>query len=258
MWNPIEARQSQWQNIDFDSLISGKVPAVILKNFYDNGYCSSIVKKITEQHSKISQTGNLEHLGPFLMSYTTKKDEYFNQVEKFQNSLKMIFSGHDIPSERICKTLQKIFPTAEIALAKDSERNFSPFVIRIHKKGHSIPIHKDHVGYEGKEYSVSKMKHQLSCVLHLQESEIGGELIIYNKNWKKNDERFRNIDFGYSKDVVLDEASCRLSKVESGDLVIINPIHYHEVTTIKGNVPRITLGMFLGFSESKNKIVSWA
>ena len=217
---------------------------------------------MTQKIHKIScesfQNGKLQHIGPFLMSYATKKDQYFEQAKKSKIYFDSIFAGLDNPSNRIFDTLKIAFPKAKISPAQEFGNDFSPFIIRVHEKGKSIPIHKDQVGYEGREYSISKIDNQLSCILHIQESEMGGDLIIYQKNWQKQDEKFRNIDFGYSSKVISSKKYCKISNIEKGDLVLINPIYYHKVTTIQGSTPRITLGMFLGFSKNNNEIISWA
>ena len=83
-------------------------------------------------------------------------------------------------------------------------------------------------------------------------------MIIYKKNWQKSDEKYRRIDFGYSYDLVSSSRSSKISNLRSGDLVIINPNNYHEVTKISGKFSRITLGMFLGFYAKRQEIVSWA
>ena len=62
---------------------------------------------------------------------------------------------------------------------------------------------------------------------------------------EKKDEKYRNIDFGYTSNVITKE-SCKISDISKGDLVMINPNYYHQVTKILGETPRITLGMFLG------------
>ena len=166
---------------------------------------------------------------------------------KYRNPIIQIYNG-----------ISKMAPKYSIFLASELKNDYSSTIIRIHEKGKSIPIHKDNVRYEGKEYALSDIDHQLSCVLHLQESENGGDLIIYNKHWKKEDERFRNINFGYSSGLTESSESCKISNFNPGDLVIINPIYYHEVTKITGKTPRITLGMFLGFYKKDCKIVAWA
>jgi hypothetical protein len=163
-----------------------------------------------------------------------------------------------LPHEKIFNLLRQIFPDFKIVQASESGKFFSPFIIRMHGKGTSIPLHKDNVCYEGKEYYISNSDAQLSCILHLQGTEAGGDLVVYNKNWKKCDEKYRQIDFGYCEKLVSSDQSSVISNIEPGDLVLINPLHYHKVTTILGSTPRITLGMFIGFFRSQKQIVSWA
>ena len=55
--------------------------------------------------------------------------------------------------------------------------------------------------------------------------------------------------------------SCRTGILESigyRDLVIINPIYFHEILSVKGNTSRITLGLFLVFSKYGHNVVTWS
>ncbi|MFZ8907454.1 MAG: hypothetical protein ACO2YR_00830 [Nitrosopumilaceae archaeon] len=258
MWEPLIVNKPDWNKIDYDSLIFGKVPAIILKQFYEKEYCKFISDRILSMPENNFQNEKLTHIGPFLMSYTTKKREYFEQVKIANSKFDFIFGSSQIPTNKIFKMLKVVFPESEITLAHESGDEFSPFIIRIHEMGKSIPLHKDHVNYEGKEYSIANLDGQLSCVLHLQKSEAGGDLIVYRRNWMRSDEKFRKIDFGYSSELTSSEESCKITNIEEGDLVLINPLKYHEVTKIQGPSSRITLGMFLGFSNHNQKNISWA
>ena len=257
MWDPITITDQKISEKDFEKLVSGQTPAIIIKNFYSKEQCVRAVEKIEKIEKSHFTKTQLEHIGPFLMSYTTKKEEYFRKSKEFQKTISHIMEDVPNPLSKVSKVINNPLPTFSISLAKQNEGNFSPFVIRIHRKGKSIPIHKDNVQYEGKEYTISEIDHQLSCVLHLQESESGGVLKIYKNQWTKKDEQFRNIEFGYSSKVAGKEF-CRLSEISNGDLIIISPNYYHEVTKILGTTPRITLGMFLGIYKKNNKIAIWA
>ena len=257
MWTPLSTESQNISQKDFEKILSGQIPALVVRNFYSEKQCTEIIKKIENSKKTYFQKSKLEHIGPFLMSFTTKKKEYFQKSREFQKNNQEIFEKIENPSIKIFNMIQKILPSFSISIAEQDEGRFSPFVIRIHRKGKSIPIHKDNVKYEGKEYTISKIDQQLSCVLHLQESETGGDVVIYKNQWEKKDERYRNIDFGYTSNVVTKE-SCKISDINKGDLVIINPNYYHQVTKILGETPRITLGMFLGIYNKNKKIVAWA
>lgn len=257
MWTPLSTETQNISQKDFENILSGEIPALVVRDFYSENQCEEIIKKIETSKKTYFQKTKLEHIGPFLMSFTTKKKDYFEKSKEFQKINHDIFEKIENPSTKIFNMIQKILPSFSISLAEQDEGHFSPFVIRIHRKGKSIPIHKDNVTYEGKEYEISKIDQQLSCVLHLQESETGGDVIIYKNQWEKKDEKYRNIDFGYMPNVVSKEY-CKISNIKKGDLVIINPNYYHQVTKIMGETPRITLGMFLGIYNKKHKIVAWA
>lgn len=219
--------------------------------------CQIIVDKIVKHKTNDFQNGKLKHIGPFLMSYTTKKEEYFEASKKARKIFESIFYGIEKPTNQINQIIHHSLPDYSIANT-EFEEDYSPFIIRIHEKGKSVSLHKDDIRYEGKNYTVHNVDHQLSCILHLQESEKGGEFVIYNQKWKKSDEKYRNIDFGYSSGLIASSRSCKICNVKSGDLVIINPNYYHEVKKIEGKIPRITLGMFLGIYKKENKILTWA
>ncbi len=258
MWELTTVNLSQVNEVNLEHVLSGEIPATVIPNFYDGKYCKTIANRI-ENHSQDNfQNGKLRHIGPFLISYATSKKKYFEDAKQSQRTFERIFCGIKNPIMHIYNGIGKMFPDYSISLAHEFKKDYSPVIIRIHEKGKSIPVHKDNVRYEGKEYALSGIDHQISCILHLQESERGGDLVMYNKQWKKEDERFRNIEFGYSSRLTESSEFCKISNVNAGDLVIMNPSYYHKVTKIAGNTPRITLGMFLGFYRTDCKIVAWA
>lgn len=258
MWKPRVVDRSQACGINPGRLVSGKTPLVVIRNFYDKKSCQTAVGRIKKLGQAGFQNGKLRHIGPFLMAHVTDKKKYFEDAAKARTALEDVFDGISNPIQLIYETAASMFPGHSVSLARELQNDYSQAVIRIHEKGRSVPVHKDNVGYEGMEYAVSDIDHQLSCVLHLQESESGGDLVMYDRRWTKTDERFRNIDFGYSSNLVESSRFCRAPGLGAGDLVIINPRYYHRVTEITGDTPRITLGMFLGFYGQDRKIVAWA
>lgn len=258
MWNAEIFDISEIHSINIESLIHGKVPAIIIQNLYDKQKCEKIVDRLKNVEKSPFLNNESNHIGPFLMSYATRKDEYFTAAKKNEKIFESVFSQLPSPLIKIHQAIECIFPDYAISSARELEKLYSSCIIRIHEKGKFIPLHKDDVKYEGKEYDISKIDHQISCVLHLQESESGGDVIIFKKKWIKENEKFRNIDFGYSQQIVESTESFQISNIESGDLVIINPNYYHMVTKITGNLSRITLGMFFGIFNQNNRIFAWA
>ena len=255
MWDSIVITNSEISNRDIKKIISGEKSAIIIKNFYEKRSCKKIIKKINNTNIE-NDSKKFNHIGPFLMNYTTTKEKYFQNAKKANIIFKNIFLNIDDPINKIKLIISKVYPNHEISETKENRMSYASCTIRRHEKGKKVPLHKDNVTYEGVEYNVSKIDNQLSCILHLQETEKGGKLLIYKKKWEKKLEKFREIEFGYNsiltKNIEVDVVESKI-----GDLVIINPNYLHEVTKIQGNSDRITLGMFFGIQNKTKKIFSW-
>ena len=65
----------------------------------------------------------------------------------------------------------------------------------------------------------------------------------------------REPDFGYSSNLVKGLHHTSISPT-TGNMVILNPKFYHQIETVFGNKPRITLGFFFG-EFSQNSLRSW-
>ena len=177
MWNSIIITTHQIKNEDIKKIINGKNSSIIIKNFLKKEDCLKIIEKISTMNIE-RDSKKFNHIGPFLMNYTTKKEKYFDSAEKANEIFKKIFANVENPISKIKTTISKFFPDYEISETKENHRNYASCTIRRHRKGKSIPLHKDNVSYEGVEYQVSKINNQLSCILHLQETEKGGNLSI--------------------------------------------------------------------------------
>ena len=260
IWAPIDIEYKELENNrkKIFEIINGKKPALIIRNFYDRKSCNEIVNNTKKISYNQTENKIIKKIGVSLLSHLTKKSEYFSEAEKARSVLRTLFNGMDDPRKKIHNLLSMIFPESEVSIATENEKKYACGIIRIHEKGDFAQIHRDCVSYEAPNYSVSELTNQLSSVLYLQQSEDGGELVIYKKSWKKSDEKFREISFGYSNKVVRNSTQYVKIKPKQGDLIIINPIHFHEIYHVKGQKKRVTLGLFLGFSKYGNKILTWS
>ena len=155
MWMDIVGETSQANEVNLEYVLSGKIHATVIHNFYDEKYCQTIANRV-ENHSQDNfQNRQLRHIGPFLMSYATSKKKYFEDAKQSQRKFERIFCGINNPIMHIYNGIGKMFPDYSISLAHEFKKDYSPAIIRIHEKGKSIPVHKDNVRYEGKEYALS-------------------------------------------------------------------------------------------------------
>lgn len=237
----------------YADLCQGKIPAIIIPNFLDSVRCQRIASQILNSKTS-SGCGLAEKIGESVNSYISNKIEYFKNVKVSNRHLNQIFLNDD-PREMMLKEISKL-TKKKIQFAKENLTSYSQGIIRCHALGDAVHIHRDNAYFDAPEFSVSKLSDQMSAVLHLQSSESGGELTIYDKFWSDNDERFRNPEFGYTNNVV--NGIC-MHKVrpKQGDLVIINPKKYHSVNAIKGKIKRITFGFFFG-RKSESNFYAWS
>ncbi len=108
------------------------------------------------------------------------------------------------------------------------------------------------------------MSDQLSFFFCLQNTEIGGELTIYDMLWKDvkrkaaPDENNSVID-DKGNTIYLKDLPQFIVKPLPGDILVFSggPI-WHRVENIKGDTPRITYGGFVNFSNDGKEIFYWS
>lgn len=259
-WIPIgfDYKEIQKNKHRISEIINGKKPVLIIRNFYTVNQCKLIAIQ-SQRFLRFNQKDKIhKKIGTSLLSFLTSKSEYFKDADDSREVFRTIFEKIEDPRKKIHKLLSEFYPNKNIQVASEEQKKYACGVIRIHEFDDYAPIHRDCVSFEDPHFQVSKFINQLSTVLYLQQSDKGGDLVIYKKAWQKSDEKFRNIDFGYSRNVL---KGCKESvkiKPSKGDLIIINPKYYHEILPIKSKKKRITLGLFLAFSDYTSHIVTWS
>ena len=200
----VHPKEIQQNNKKFERIIKDGFSPIVIKNFYDIELCKTIVQRINHQ---LENNKKSKKIGISLVSYANKKSEYFLHAMKARKTMQEIFLGLEDPRKKIHNFLGKIFSNSEIAVATENDKKYACGIIRIHALGDYVAIHRDNVRFEARDFSVSNYQMQLSAVLYLQQSEKGGELVLYKKQWSKSDEKFRNIEFGYTRDVIAESTN---------------------------------------------------
>ena len=238
----------------FRELSVGSIPAIIFPKILDKRECNDLTTKVLSSKEISVGPGYTGKIGESINSYISNKLEYFIKSKSSNDVLRKIFSYVD-PQQ---KMLAKISASCgkKIQFATEKSRQYSHGIIRLHKPGTTIHIHRDNASFEASNFSVSELSGQLSAVLHLQSAESGGTLSIFDKFWVKADEKYRKPVFGYSKEVIKKAPQTSIL-CRQGDLVVINPKKYHSVNAIKGKLTRITLGFFFGYDKHCN-LFAWS
>ena len=114
MWNSIIITNNKIQNKDIKKIINGKNSSIVIRNFYEKQNCRKIINKLSSMNLK-NDSKKFNHIGPFLMNYTTKKEKYFDNAEKANEVFKKIFANVENPVNKIKTTISKCFPNYKIA-----------------------------------------------------------------------------------------------------------------------------------------------
>lgn len=200
--------------------------------------------------------GALTTVGPYLAKYLNRVEEYYPDAEAAMAMLAGVDFDLDAQVRgalREAFSLQSLEPAAE-----PDGRRYSPSVVRIHADGVRNPLHNDNIMRDaaGTGIVLADQAFQLSCVVCLQECDEGGELRMYQKEWKPVDE-VHKIPGGLGYDeAVVEGVACHAFKPRTGDVYLINPTRYHSIERVHGS-DRLTMGFFLGLDEGLEKAVVW-
>jgi len=246
---------SQHKNSQINDLISGNISAIEISNVLSKSACALLCEKITKSNSISSGPGLTAKIGTSLSSHIYDKASYFSNAHNTNQFIQKLFSNTLSPIDKMHQILEQLFQK-KISTSTENDMKYSDCVIRIHKNGDSVHIHRDNCNFEMPEYAVSKYRNQLSAILYLQSPQSGGELKIYNKQWSKTDESLRQPDFGYSCNVV-DRIDYTTISPTVGNLVLLNPSFYHKIESIRGKKHRISIGFFFAES-SENNLCCWS
>ncbi len=252
-----ESLRLEVQPNTIQEILDGKIPALLIKNFFTPQTCDKIIRKISNFSVFEHGTSNLKKVGIFLSSYLNKKEKYFPDAQISNQEISKIFSSTGDPYKKINQVISKISKIEKLTPAMESTKDYSHGIFRIWENNDFGPLHRDYANFEAPNFHISRHKNQISCVIYLQNPSKGGELVIHKQQWEKADEKFRAIDFGYSRQV-LKETTHEKILPRKGDMIIFNPRFFHEILPTIGRDKRVTFGFFVGFSNKDNLAEYWS
>lgn len=108
---------------------------------------------------------------------------------------------------------------------------------------------------------IIKDKHQISFFYVLQEPEKGGELTLFDVDWKSSPPEFlneNNFQSHEERERFFKNRKKHSIPPKAGDLIVFNGGNvWHKVENIIGSRNRITLGGFIGISNNDEDVLYW-
>lgn len=249
-----------------EALAAGELAAVVLRGRVstpDAAEWSEIVKRERGRRARTHSypNGALTTIGSFLMKMRDRPEEYFTDAGATEALFAAAAAGD--PGRALRRAVRRGLGIETLEPAKDPQgRGFLPAVVRLHDPGVSNPLHSDLTRRDLVEHpafaAVGAMDLQLSVVLCLQGCE-GGELLVYRRPWGPEHERFKIRDgLGYDA-AVISGVDVWSFQPRATDIYIFHGRNFHEITEVRGDHSRITLGCFIGWPNlSRKTAVAWA
>ena len=233
-------------------LVDQDISVIVIKDLLGDKLLHKGLELILAHYEKKTASsyhnGTLTTIGPYLARYLSDLDYYFGHA----GTIDEVFSNTDFDVRRITQQrLRSLFGLDRLEAEREPDgRRYADSIVRVHGDGVANPLHNDNIMRDAARsgLKLANLKHQLSCVVCMQECDRGGELVTYRKRWAPEDEKFKVPGgLGYDSGVIVG-AERDVFRPHQGDVYLINPTSYHEIERVSGK-DRVTLSFFIGFYD---------
>lgn len=245
--------------IDEDLMYAGDDPRVYqqaLKNDVIGKYLGRGVNPDASPRKRIDIGTSLGNLGD-------DRELFFKRSAETHSLFSRLFAAHPNPVEVIYDTLRRLAPDKQVVTACEPDgRRYGPAIFRVHYGGFTYGPHFDSVRNREQRtnYAVHRFEQQLAGVLCLQNSSLEGtsaQGIVHRQFW--NETIDPHLKAGTFRDYAIQNNVSHVRvELEPGDLYFFNTGMIHEVPGVPGDLPRIVLATFIGYSHNDDEIMVWS
>lgn len=241
------------------------IPPMFQKQSIPEGYFregQSSVPSYAWQEQKITGKNRID-IGSSLGYRGSDQEAFLAHSAETHQLFDGLFADHPNPIQLLYESLEAYSVNKKVVTAYEPDgRNYGPAIIRAHYGGYTYKPHFDSVRLREKRdnYAVHQFEHQFAGVLVLQNSTANGrtaQSILHQCLWRPEVEP--HLMDGTFPDYAAenDFASVEVA-LEPGDLYFFNTRGIHEVPGVAGDLPRIVLATFIGYSSDRDEIFVWS
>ncbi len=190
-------------------------------------------------------------------------NDFFGHSRETHDLFKRLFEKGDDPVHVLYDNLEQLAAGKKVLTAHEPDgRLYGPAIIRAHYGGYTYAPHFDSVRLREKRenYAVHAFEHQFAGVLVLQNTLLGdqsAQCVLHHCLWRP--EVDPHLQGGTFHDYAEREGIANVQVVlEPGDLYFFNTRCIHEVPGVAGELPRIVLATFIGYSSDRDEIFVWS
>lgn len=279
------------QSAPIQKLAHGEIPAIVIRQAFPARECAALVDFLTERQLMFSgndariedkaipanrvdrftmqglnpQTSRRKRIdiGTSLGNLGDDKEAFLADSAKTHTLFDELFANRPNPIAAIYENLQKLSPGKRVQVAEEPDgRQYGPAIFRVHYGGYTYGPHFDSVRNREcrTEYAVYKYETQLAGVLCIQNTTLNGQTaqgILHRQFWTPEvDQPLKSGKFyDYAAEHDVEHVQVNL---EPGDLYFFNTGMIHEVPGVPGELPRIVLATFIGYSDDCDDIMVWS
>ena len=191
------------------------------------------------------------------------KESFLAHSQQTHALFRDLFPPDDNPVELLYDHLQQLSVNKRVVTAYEPDgRQYGPAIIRAHYGGYTYGPHFDSVHLREKRtnFAVHEFPHQFAGVLVLQNTQLGektAQCILHRCLWTEeiNPHLQAGTFHEYARNREIESVEVCL---DAGDLYFFNTRSIHEVPGVAGELPRIVLATFIGYSKDRDEIFVWS
>ena len=254
------------------TLSQAEVPAIIFRQIYNPDQFPDLIDRLTNMGLMRPYGNNNENqldrrtridIGTSLGNRGNNKELFFQHAAATHFLFNFLFEGFSNPIDVFYRTLSDLSVEKQVEVASEPDGQlYGPAIFRIHYANHAYKPHIDHVTLREKRtnYAVHRFKHQFAGILCVQNADGAGnstQAILHQCLWTPEIQPHITNDTFHDYATKNQIERCQVD-LEPGDLYFFNTRCLHEVPAVEGDVPRIVLAVFIGYSENDDKIYVWS
>ena len=246
---------------------SEPMPATFRSRVIPEGFYQKGVQDVYAWDTKESATDHGVQpvridIGTSLGYRGSNPDGFFEHAEQSHQLFASLFDEVD-PIRVLYDHLQFVAGNKHVVTAHEPDgRRYGPAIVRAHYGGYTYKPHFDSVRDRERRtnYAVYNFDTQLAGVLVLQNARQGARTAqckIHHTLWTPEiDPHLTAGTFHeYAEQTGIDNVEVCL---DPGDLYFFNTGAIHEVPGVAGELPRIVVAVFIGYSEDRDEIFVWS
>jgi hypothetical protein len=202
-------------------------------------------------------------IGTSLGNLGDDREHFLSHSAETHRLFARLFAKRENPIDVVYQNLAQLAPDKRVATAQEPDgRRYGPAIFRIHYGGYTYGPHFDSVRLRENRsaYAVYKYQHQFAGVLCVQNATRDGQsaqAILHRQLWNPAIDLLLKEDGFHDYAEQSGIARVRI-ELEPGDLYFFNTGCIHEVPGVDGDLPRIVLATFIGYSPDEDEIMVWS